>query len=349
MNILVTGGCGFIGSALVRYLIRETDHTVLNLDKLTYAGNEASLAPVSKDARYAFRHVDICDGPAVANAFSDFKPDAVMHLAAETHVDRSIDAPAEFLQTNIMGTYAMLESALRYWQGLDGDAKARFRFHHISTDEVYGTLGAEGLFYETTPYSPNSPYSASKASSDHLVRAWHHTFGLPVVITNCSNNYGPYQFPEKLIPLVTLNAIDEKPLPVYGQGTNVRDWLFVDDHVKALLLVVQKGKVGETYNIGGNSERKNIDVVRAICGILDRLRPRANSKPHADLITYVTDRPGHDFRYAISAEKMKRELQWQPSVTFEEGLEATVQWYLENRGWCEEVSKGKYVPRPEKC
>lgn len=342
MNILITGGCGFIGSALVRFLIRETDHTVLNLDKLTYAGNQASVAPVSTDPRYAFRQVDICDGHAVAKAFAEFKPDAVMHLAAETHVDRSIDAPAAFLETNITGTYTMLESALRFWKGLTEEAKARFRFHHISTDEVYGALGDEGLFYETTPYAPNSPYSASKASSDHLVRAWHHTFGLPVVVTNCSNNYGPYQFPEKLIPLVTLNAIDEKPLPVYGQGTNVRDWLFVDDHVKALLLVVLQGKVGETYNIGGNSERKNIDVVKGVCSILDRLRPRSGSIPHADLITYVTDRPGHDFRYAISAEKMKRELQWQPAVTFEEGLEATVKWYLQNRAWCEEVSMGKY-------
>ena len=340
MKILVTGGCGFIGSALVRYLIGQTEHSVLNLDKLTYTGNQASVAPVSKDPRYSFRHVDICDGPAAAKAFADFTPDAVMHLAAETHVDRSIDAPAEFLQTNIMGTYTMLESALQYWQGLDADRKKSFRFHHISTDEVYGTLGAEGLFHETTVYAPNSPYSASKASSDHLVRAWHHTFGLPVVITNCSNNYGAYQFPEKLIPLVTLNAVDEKPLPVYGQGTNVRDWLLVDDHVRALLLVVQKGKVGETYNIGGNSERTNIDVVKAICGILDRLRPR--STPHADFISYVTDRPGHDFRYAISAEKIRRELGWAPSVTFEEGLEKTVKWYLENRGWCEEVSRGKY-------
>jgi dTDP-glucose 4,6-dehydratase len=239
-----------------------------------------------------------------------------------------------------MGTYTMLEASLRYWQGLNDDAKKRFRFHHISTDEVYGALGDDGLFLETTPYDPSSPYSASKASSDHLVRAWHRTFGLPAVVTNCSNNYGPYQFPEKLIPLVTLNAIDEKPLPVYGQGTNVRDWLFVEDHVKALLLVVERGKVGETYNIGGNSERKNIDVVRAICAILDRQRPR--SMPHADLITFVTDRPGHDFRYAISAEKISAELGWAPSVTFEEGLERTVRWYLENRRWCEEVSKGKY-------
>lgn len=342
MKILVTGGCGFIGSALVRYLIRETDHHVCNIDKLTYAGNQASVAPVSSDPRYQFHQLDICDTPAVAKVVLDFKPDVIMHLAAETHVDRSIDAPAQFLQTNIMGTYSMLESALRYWKDLSGASKEGFRFHHISTDEVYGSLGPEGLFYETTPYEPNSPYSASKASSDHLVRAWHHTFGLPTLVTNCSNNYGPYQFPEKLIPLVTLNAIDEKPLPVYGQGTNVRDWLFVEDHVRALFLVVQKGKVGETYNIGGNSERKNIDVVKAICAVLDRLRPRPGSKPHADLITFVTDRPGHDFRYAISAEKIRAELGWVPSVTFEQGLEKTVRWYLENRGWCEEVSKGKY-------
>lgn len=342
MKILLTGGCGFIGSALVRYLIRETDHTVLNLDKLTYAGNVASVEPVASDPRYQFRQIDICDAVAVSRAFSEFHPDAVMHLAAETHVDRSIDTPAEFLQTNIMGTYTMVETALRYWQGLEADARSRFRFHHISTDEVYGTLGDEGLFHETTPYAPNSPYSASKASSDHLVRAWHHTFGLPVVITNCSNNYGPYQFPEKLIPLVTLNAIDEKTLPVYGQGTNVRDWLFVDDQVRALLQVVERGRVGETYNVGGGSERKNIDVVKGICRILDRIRPRTNGASHEALITYVTDRPGHDLRYAISTEKIERELGWRPSVTFEEGLETTVRWYLENRAWCELVSKGNY-------
>ena len=341
MRILITGGCGFIGSALVRYFIRETQHSVCNVDKLTYAGNPASVAPVATDARYSFRQSDICDAPTVAKLMAEFRPDAIMHLAAETHVDRSIDAPAQFLETNIIGTYTLLETALKYWLGLSTDARKRFRVHHISTDEVFGSLGPEGLFQETTPYAPNSPYSASKASSDHLVRAWHHTFGLPVVLTNCSNNYGPYQFPEKLIPLVTLNAIDEKPLPIYGQGANVRDWLFVDDHVKALFLVVQKGKAGETYNIGGRSERKNIEVVREMCRVLDRLRPRPNGKPHDDLIAFVADRPGHDLRYAIDSSKIERELGWKPSVTFEEGLEITVRWYLENRVWCEEATRGK--------
>ena len=341
MKILVTGGCGFIGSALVRYLINETQHSVCNVDKLTYAGNPSSVAPAATDSRYSFRQADICDAAEMAKIMAEYRPDAVMHLAAETHVDRSIDAPAQFLETNIIGTYTLLETALKYWLGLSTDARKRFRVHHISTDEVFGSLGPEGLFQETTPYAPNSPYSASKASSDHLVRAWHHTFGLPVVLTNCSNNYGPYQFPEKLIPLVTLNAIDEKPLPIYGQGANVRDWLFVDDHVKALFLVVQKGKVGETYNIGGRSERKNIEVVREMCRVLDRLRPRPNGKPHEDLITFVADRPGHDLRYAIDSSKIERELGWKPSVTFEEGLEITVRWYLENRAWCEEATRGK--------
>ena len=341
MKILVTGGCGFIGSALVRYLINETQHSVCNVDKLTYAGNPSSVAPAATDSRYAFRQADICDAAEMAKIMAEYRPDAVMHLAAETHVDRSIDAPAQFLETNIIGTYTLLETALKYWLGLSTDARKRFRVHHISTDEVFGSLGPEGLFQETTPYAPNSPYSASKASSDHLVRAWHHTFGLPVVLTNCSNNYGPYQFPEKLIPLVTLNAIDEKPLPVYGQGANVRDWLFVDDHVKALFLVVQKGKVGETYNIGGRSERKNIEVVREMCRVLDRLRPRPNGKPHDDLIAFVADRPGHNLRYAIDSSKIERELGWKPSVTFEEGLEITVRWYLENRVWCEEATRGK--------
>ncbi len=340
MKILITGGAGFIGSALIRHIIANTSHAVLNVDKLTYAGNLESLASIDKDPRYQFLQADICDASAMRSALSDFQPDAVMHLAAESHVDRSIDSPGDFIQTNVVGTYVMLEESLKYCRGQRAKGMGGFRFHHISTDEVYGSLGAEGLFHETTPYDPHSPYSASKASSDHLVRAWHDTYGLPVLVTNCSNNYGPYQFPEKLIPLVTLNALEGKELPVYGKGENVRDWLYVEDHARALLLVLERGAVGETYNIGGNSERKNIDVVRAICRILDDIAPQAGK--HEELIRFVTDRPGHDLRYAISAEKISRELGWKPEVTFEEGLRRTVQWYIDNRKWWERVQSGKY-------
>jgi len=340
MKILITGGAGFIGSALIRHIITHTNHSVLNVDKLTYAGNLESLAAVANDSRYSFLQADICDANAMRLALRDFQPDAVMHLAAETHVDRSIDSPAQFLVTNIMGTHTMLDVALEYWRSLGSNRMNAFRFHHISTDEVYGSLGDDGLFLETTPYDPNSPYSASKASSDHLVRAWHHTYGLPTLVTNCSNNYGPYQFPEKLIPLVTLNALEGKELPVYGKGENIRDWLFVEDHARALLLVLEQGKIAETYNIGGRSERKNIDVVRTICRILDDLAP--GQARHEERIRFVSDRPGHDFRYAISTEKISRELGWKPEVTFEEGLRRTIMWYIENKDWCLHVQSGSY-------
>ncbi len=345
MRILVTGGAGFIGSALIRHLIQDTDHSVLNLDKLTYAGNLESLAEVENSERYQFLQADIADRERVSEALLEFQPDAIMHLAAESHVDRSIDGPAEFIQTNIVGTYQLLEAARAYWQTLPQGRRDAFRFHHISTDEVYGDLhGVDDLFTETTPYAPSSPYSASKASSDHLVRAWQRTYGLPVLITNCSNNYGPYHFPEKLIPLVILNALDGKPLPVYGNGTQVRDWLFVEDHARALFKVVSEGKVGETYNIGGHNEQKNIDVVRGICALLEELAPR---KPDGvarfeDLITFVKDRPGHDLRYAIDACKIERELGWVPQETFESGLRKTVQWYLNNLEWCRRVQDGSY-------
>jgi dTDP-glucose 4,6-dehydratase len=339
--IFVTGGAGFIGSALVRKLIAETDAHVVTVDKLTYAGNLDSLAPVATNARHHFEHVDICDAAALSELFTRYQPRAVIHLAAESHVDRSIDGPADFVQTNVFGTFTMLDQARRHWETLPAPRRDQFRFLHVSTDEVFGSLGATGSFNETTPYAPNSPYSASKASSDHLVRAWHHTYGLPVLTTNCSNNYGPYQFPEKLIPLVILNALEGKPLPVYGGGVNVRDWLYVDDHADALMTVLQRGTVGETYCIGGHNERMNIDVVRSICALMDELSPRADGA-HEQLITFVRDRPGHDLRYAIDAGKIERELGWTPRETLESGLRATVRWYLENRTWWHRVRTGAY-------
>lgn len=341
LKFLVSGGAGFIGSAVVRKLIGETEHSVCVIDKLTYAGNLASLAPISGSNRYQFEKADIGDPARMREIFANFDPDIVMHLAAESHVDRSIDGPGEFIQTNIVGTFALLQEALRHWRGRDAARKASFRFHHISTDEVFGSLGAEGFFREDTAYQPNSPYSASKAASDHLVRAWHHTYGLPTVVTNCSNNYGPYHFPEKLIPLMIINALEGKPLPVYGNGLNVRDWLYVDDHADALLTVAQKGVIGETYNIGGHNEMANIDVVKGICAILDELRPDPNG-PHQRLISYVTDRPGHDARYAIDAGKIGRELGWTPKETFETGLRRTVEWYLANPGWWGDIRSGVY-------
>jgi len=340
MKILITGGAGFIGSALVRHLVAHTQHAVINVDKLTYASSVEALEGAARDPRHVLERTDIADSAAMQRIFAEHRPDAVMHLAAESHVDRSIEGPAEFIQTNIVGTFRLLEAALHYYQGLAGEQRAQFRFHHISTDEVYGTLGATGCFTEETPYAPNSPYSASKAGSDHLVRAWHHTYGLPVVVTNCSNNYGPYQFPEKLIPLMILNALEGKPLPVYGKGENVRDWLFVEDHVRALLLVLEGGRIGEEYNIGGNNEKKNIEVVRELCTLLDELAPARH--PHEKLITYVQDRPGHDARYAIDAGKIRRELGWTPAESFATGLRKTVQWYLQNRAWCELIQSRGY-------
>ena len=345
MRILVTGGAGFIGSALIRHLINNTGHEVLNLDKLTYAGNLESLQGIATDTRYEFVQADIVVQAAVSATLQRFQPQAIMHLAAESHVDRSIDGPSNFIQTNIVGTYSLLEAARAYWMTLEEPAKRAFRFHHVSTDEVYGDLhGVDERFIESTPYAPSSPYSASKAASDHLVRAWHRTYGLPVVLSNCSNNYGPFHFPEKLIPLVILNALAGKPLPVYGDGQQVRDWLFVEDHARALLDVVTKGVVGETYNIGGHNEQKNIDVVRRICSLLDELAPErpAGIAQFADLITFVEDRPGHDRRYAIDASKIERELGWVPEQTFETGLRKTVQWYLDNLDWCKHVQDGSY-------
>lgn len=342
MVIVVTGGAGFIGSAVVRQLLRETESVVVNLDKLTYAGNLASLAEVRDHPRHRFERVDICDARALQRVFETYRPDAVMHLAAESHVDRSIDGPGEFIRTNIEGTFTLLQVARGYWQGLPKADQSRFRFHHISTDEVYGSLGETGFFTETTPYSPNSPYSSSKAASDHLVRAWHHTYGLPTLVTNCSNNYGPYQFPEKLIPLVILNAREGKPLPVYGKGDNVRDWLYVEDHARALRLVLERGAVGATYNIGGHNERTNLDVVRSICRLVDELNPDPTIGPREGLIQFVADRPGHDRRYAIDATKIADELGWTPRETFETGLRRTVQWYLDNEPWWRDVQSGGY-------
>ncbi len=346
MKILLTGGAGFIGSALVRHIIADTQHLVLNVDKLTYAGNLESLADVANSDRYGFAQIDICNRDALQNAFADFQPDAVMHLAAESHVDRSIDGPGEFIHTNITGTYTLLEATRAYWSGLHDTRKAAFRFHHISTDEVYGDLhGVDDLFTESTPYAPSSPYSASKAASDHLVRAWQRTYGLPTLISNCSNNYGPYHFPEKLIPHMILNALHGKPLPVYGDGLQIRDWLYVDDHARALLKVCTEGKIGETYNIGGHNEKKNIDVVNAICSLLEQLAPERKPSGvlhYADLITYVKDRPGHDARYAIDASKIERELGWVPQETFESGLSKTVAWYLANEDWWQRVLNGDY-------
>ncbi|GGA98979.1 dTDP-glucose 4,6-dehydratase [Agarivorans gilvus] len=350
LKVLLTGGAGFIGSAVVRHIINSTDDAVLNVDVLTYAGNLASVESVASSARYRFLQANICDKSAMANALAEFKPTVVMHLAAESHVDRSIDGPRDFIQTNIVGTYSLLEAARDYWMGLEGEAKEVFRFHHISTDEVYGDLeGTDDLFTESTPYAPSSPYSASKASSDHLVRAWHRTYGLPVVITNCSNNYGPYHFPEKLIPHIILNALDGKALPVYGDGLQIRDWLYVEDHARALYKVATTGVVGETYNIGGHNEKTNIEVVRTICELLEELAPEAKANLHAlgkqkfaDLITFVKDRPGHDARYAIDASKIERDLGWKPEESFESGIRKTVQWYLANPQWWKDVLSGDY-------
>ncbi|WP_176329859.1 dTDP-glucose 4,6-dehydratase [Thioflexithrix psekupsensis] len=342
LRIIVTGGAGFIGSAVIRYLIEHTDAQVCNVDKLTYAGNLDSLLTVSNSPRYHFAQHDIGDVEAMRHVMADFRPNAIMHLAAESHVDRSIDGPKPFIDTNIVGTYHLLEVTRAYWNSLEATQQAQFRFHHISTDEVYGSLGETGLFTETTAYQPNSPYSASKAASDHLVRAWHHTFKLPVVTTNCSNNYGPYQFPEKLIPLMILNGLAGKPLPIYGRGENIRDWLFVDDHARALYCVLTQGQLGETYNIGGHNEKTNLQVVHALCDILDELLPNSPHRPHRQLIHYVTDRPGHDLRYAIDASKIQRELGWKPQETFETGLRKTVQWYLTHQEWWQRIQNGSY-------
>lgn len=351
MKVLISGGAGFIGSAVIRYLLKETRHLVVNLDKLTYAGNLESIPTLLQSDRYCFEYVDICDDQELCRVFEEHQPDVVMHLAAESHVDRSIDGPGEFIQTNVVGTYALLEASRKYWLELEGEKKAAFRFHHISTDEVYGDLphpdeqgGELPLFTEKTPYAPSSPYSASKASSDHLVRAWLRTYGLPTVVTNCSNNYGPYHFPEKLIPHVILNALAGKPLPVYGDGTQIRDWLYVEDHARALVEVATNGKIGETYNIGGHNEKRNIEVVHTICDLLEELAP---DKPkdiefYKDLITFVKDRPGHDVRYAIDASKIEKELGWKPQETFESGMRKTVQWYLDNSEWWQRVLSGDY-------
>ncbi len=337
MKILVCGGAGFIGSSFVRHLLNESNHQVLVYDKLTYAGNLASLSPVSESENYSFVERDICDASMVEKTLNEFQPDKVINFAAESHVDRSIDAPGEFIQTNIVGTFTLLNQCLRYWQSMSSGHSEVFRFHHVSTDEVYGSLGDTGLFTESSPYQPNSPYSASKASSDHLVRAWNETYGLPTLITNCSNNYGPYHFPEKLVPLVILNALEGLPLPIYGKGDQVRDWLYVDDHARALALVLEKGAVGETYNIGGCNERRNVDLVKEICALLDQLKPKADGKSYQQQIEFVTDRPGHDARYAIDATKIEQQLGWRPLETVSSGLEKTIRWYLDNMSWLETI------------
>jgi dTDP-glucose 4,6-dehydratase len=342
MRILVTGGAGFIGSAVARWIVEKTLHSVLVFDKLTYAGNLASLAPVAQDPRYTFRRGDISDAVAVKSAFSDFEPDIVMHLAAETHVDRSIDDPGAFIQTNVVGTYVLLQAAFAHWRALPAGRRGNFRFHHISTDEVFGSLRETGFFAEDTPYAPNSPYAASKAGSDHLVRAWHHTYGLPTLITNCSNNYGPYHFPEKLIPLTIINALEGRALPVYGRGDNIRDWLYVQDHAEALLLAALNGVPGATYNVGGSNERRNLDVVEAICDLVDELSPSTGDGPRRRLISFAPDRPGHDQRYGIDASRIKSELGWQPRHDFEQGLRKTVEWYLANRQWWEAIRSNNY-------
>jgi dTDP-glucose 4,6-dehydratase len=341
-RFIVTGGAGFIGSAVVRHLIRDTSHRVLVIDKLTYAGNLESLTPVSNDPRYTFVRADIVDRERMTEVFADYQPDIVLHLAAESHVDRSIDGPAAFMETNIIGTYALLETALAYWRRLHSGRHVEFRFLHVSTDEVFGSLGCSGRFAETTPYAPRSPYSASKAASDHLVRSWHHTYGLPALITNCSNNYGPYQFPEKLIPLAIINGLETIKLPVYGSGSNVRDWLYVEDHARALVTVASAGRVGETYCIGGQSERTNLDVVKAICALLDEFVPNSPSGRHEGLIAFVADRPGHDLRYSVDATRIFAELGWRPHETFETGLRKTVEWYLANRTWWQRIRSGVY-------
>jgi len=341
-TLFVTGGAGFIGSALIRLMIAESDWRIVNIDKLTYAGNLESLAMLENNPRHIFSHSDICDGAALDALFAEHRPAGVIHLAAESHVDRSIHGPGDFIETNISGTYTLLEAARAYWSTLESEAKAAFRFHHVSTDEVFGSLGETGLFVETSPYQPNSPYSASKAASDHLVRAWHHTYGLPTVMTNCSNNYGPCQFPEKLIPLMIHNAVSDKPLPIYGKGDNVRDWLYVDDHARALRLVFERGVPGETYNIGGHNEKTNLEVVDTLCALLDELQPRADGRNYREQKITVTDRPGHDKRYAIDATKIERELGWTPQESFESGMKKTVQWYLENADWIAHIVSGEY-------
>ena len=341
-HFIVTGGAGFIGGAVVRQLIDETDAAVLNIDKLTYAASPEALARIDSNPRYAFLKIDICDRQAVCDAFQRHRPQGVLHLAAETHVDRSIDRPAAFIETNVVGTQTLLDAALEYWRGLDDDTKGRFRFVHVSTDEVFGSLAETGSFTETSPYSPNSPYAASKAAADHLVRAWHATYGLPTIITNCSNNYGPFQFPEKLIPLMIIKALAEEPLPVYGRGDQIRDWLHVEDHVRGLRAVLERGRIGESYNIGGRCEQTNLDLVGRLCAILDRVRPRSSRKSHCELISFVKDRPGHDRRYAIDPSKIERELRWSCRRDFAQGLEETVGWYLDNRSWWNAIRQRRY-------